>query len=181
MAEERDYCVYIHINKINNKKYVGITKKSPKKRWSKGIGYKQNIHFWNAIQKYGWDSFTHLIIRNNLPKACACTLEKILIKVYDTTNPNKGYNNSEGGESGRLGTKWTIESKLKSSKSHFRMFLNGPCSKTILQYDLNENLIKEWPSAMEVERSLGFNNANITRCASGKRKTAYKYIWKWKK
>lgn len=80
-----------------------------------------------------------------------------------------------------MGTKWTIESKLKSSKSHFRMFLNGPCSKTILQYDLNENLIKEWPSAMEVERSLGFNNANITRCASGKRKTAYKYIWKWKK
>ena len=34
---------------------------------------------------------------------------------------------------------------------------------------------------MEVERSLGFINTNIGRCASGKRKTAYKYIWKWKK
>lgn len=32
MAEERDYCVYIHINNNNNKKYVGITKRNPKKR-----------------------------------------------------------------------------------------------------------------------------------------------------
>ena len=35
------YCVYIHTNKINGKKYVGQTSRNPKYRWGKnGIGYK---------------------------------------------------------------------------------------------------------------------------------------------
>lgn len=178
MPEERCYCVYMHINNVNNKRYIGITSVNPKKRWSKGIGYKQNFHFWNSIQKYGWDSFNHLIIKSNLSKACACTLEKILIKFYNTTDPSKGYNRSEGGQSS---PKWTAQSKIKSSKSHLGMFVNGPCSKPILQYDLNGVIIKEWPSTMEIQRQLGFDNSTISKCACNKRKTAYKYIWKWKK
>lgn len=60
------YSIYIHLNKINDKKYIGITCKKPEIRWANGLGYKKQP-FWNAITKYGWDNFEHIIIKDNLP------------------------------------------------------------------------------------------------------------------
>lgn len=62
------------------------------------------------------------------------------------------------------------------SESHKGMFINGPCSKTIIQYSINGEFIKEWPSSMEIQRVLGYLNSNISRCCRGDRKTAYKFI-----
>lgn len=31
--KEKSYCIYIHINKINNKVYIGQTCQEPEKRW----------------------------------------------------------------------------------------------------------------------------------------------------
>ena len=53
-------------------------------------------------------------------------------------------------------------------------------SKTILQYDLQDNLIKEFPSIMQVYRELGFSDGNICDCCKGKFKTAYGYKWRYK-
>ena len=95
------YCVYMHTNKINNKKYVGQTCIKPEKRWNNGRGYKGNTYFYNAIQKYGWDNFDHEIITSNLTKEEADNFEKILIERLDLMNPDKGYNLKEGGSHGR--------------------------------------------------------------------------------
>ena len=63
------YTVYVHINKINHKKYIGITKQKPEDRWGKnGENYKESPHFYAAIQKYGWDNFEHIILKENLTK-----------------------------------------------------------------------------------------------------------------
>ena len=35
----KKYCVYMHINKINNKRYIGITFREPEQRLQKGYGY----------------------------------------------------------------------------------------------------------------------------------------------
>lgn len=57
------YYVYCHENKINHKRYVGITCTKPEKRWgTNGQRYKECPHFWHAIQKYGWDNFDHMIL-----------------------------------------------------------------------------------------------------------------------
>jgi predicted GIY-YIG superfamily endonuclease len=60
------YSVYIHINKSNNKKYIGITSQKPEKRWGNGKNYKKNTYIRRAIDKYGWDNFEHIILKTNL-------------------------------------------------------------------------------------------------------------------
>ena len=78
---EDRYIIYLHVNKINNKVYVGITKHSnPELRWR--CGYKNNSYFNHSIKKYGWDKFDHIVLFRNLPKEIACKLEhKDRIKV----------------------------------------------------------------------------------------------------
>lgn len=96
--EEKKYCVYKHTGP-NDKVYIGITcQYPPEKRWQNGNGYKQCSRFWNAIQKYGWDNFTHTILYNNLSFEDAVLKEKELISLYNSTDPECGYNISSGGE-----------------------------------------------------------------------------------
>lgn len=121
------YTVYQHINKINQKSYVGITKQKPENRWgNNGINYKSSPHFYAAIQKYGWDNFEHLILFENLSKEDAEKKEKELIKELDLQNPAKGYNIMEGGEITTMPPEICkiISEKLKGNKNG----LNHPCS-----------------------------------------------------
>lgn len=86
-----NFKVYMHIAP-NNKKYVGITQQKLYKRWQNGSAYHHNKHFTNAILKYGWDNFEHIVIAENLNKEDACKLEQKLIKKYKTNNRKYGYN-----------------------------------------------------------------------------------------
>ena len=77
------WCVYLHTNKINNKKYVGITSRNPLVRWNNGNGYTSNKHFFNSIKKYGWkNGFEHEILYVNLSEEQAEKIEKELISKF---------------------------------------------------------------------------------------------------
>lgn len=52
---KNNYCVYIHLNKINNKAYIGLTGQNPEKRWINGTHYKTCTHFNRAARKMGYD------------------------------------------------------------------------------------------------------------------------------
>ena len=93
----KKYTLYCHTNKINSKKYIGITcRENINIRWQKGKGYSTQI-FGKAIDKYGWDNFEHEILFENLDKDEAESKEIELIKKYNTTNRKLGYNISKGG------------------------------------------------------------------------------------
>lgn len=93
-----NFTVYRHTTP-SGKVYIGITRQNPIRRWRPdGSGYKENIHFWNAICCYGWDNITHEIIASGLTKDEACEMEIALIAEHDSMNPNKGYNGTIGGE-----------------------------------------------------------------------------------
>ena len=96
---EKTYCLYMHTNILNNKKYIGITSMDPpEKRWgTNGRRYEGSTHFYAAIQKYGWDNFKHEILFTNLTAEKASMLEQEYIFKYNTTNENYGYNIETGG------------------------------------------------------------------------------------
>lgn len=105
------YIVYKHINKINGKVYIGQTALNVERRWRNGKGYKTGV-FKKAIEKYGWDNFEHIIVRDKLSKEEANLLEVSLIRKYKELGIC--YNITDGGE-GACGYKHTEESKKKIS------------------------------------------------------------------
>ena len=92
------YTVYIHINKQNKKKYIGITSMSVKERWRNGYGYSDKLPIGRAIRKYGWNEFMHEILCENLSEGDAKNIEIELIKRLHTQNPKYGYNICAGGD-----------------------------------------------------------------------------------
>ena len=70
---------------------------NPNLRWANGYGYRESPRFFNAIQKYGWDNFWHIIIKRNMSITEASTMERYFIKIFRLQDPDYGYNISEGG------------------------------------------------------------------------------------
>lgn len=90
-----EYKVYVHVNKVNRKIYIGQTKQTLEQRYKNG--YEHCRHFWNAIQKYGWENFEHIILFENLSLDMANIIEEELIKKYNSTHRDNGYNMKSGG------------------------------------------------------------------------------------
>lgn len=111
---QRKYIVYCHTLISDGRKYIGITCNNPRKRWNYGNGYRKNKYFYRAIKKYGWDSFKHDILFEDLTKEEACQKEQELIREFKTTDNAFGFNLTSGGE-GTYGFKFSEESKKKMS------------------------------------------------------------------
>lgn len=117
--KERHYQVYIHINKINNKVYIGITGQSWQRR--RNNQYRNNKYFHAAILKYGKENFEHEVLEDGLTKEEAQQKEIELIAYFKSNNRAFGYNISAGGEvpNGCKGGHYqTKESKAKISAAH---------------------------------------------------------------
>lgn len=124
------YSVYIHIFP-NNKKYIGITSQTPKRRWRDGSGYKSQEMLTRAINKYGWENIKHIVLFENLTQEQAEQKEIELINKYKTNIRKYGYNIESGGNSARGYhlSKKTRErmSKSKTGKNNW-LYGNSKCS-----------------------------------------------------
>ena len=107
----KTFCVYLHTNQKNGKKYVGITCQKPENRFLNGKGYKKQ-YFGKAIRKYGWESFETKILFEGLSEPEAKEKEIELIAELETNNPLVGYNITIGGD-GTVGYHHTQEAKDK--------------------------------------------------------------------
>lgn len=95
--ENHLFLVYMHVNKVNGKVYVGLTHHiNPYKRWGySGESYQHSTKFINAIRKYGWDNFEHIVLcRTNRERAII--IEKTMIAYYKRLGIS--YNLCDGGE-----------------------------------------------------------------------------------
>lgn len=88
--------VYVRENIKNGKKYIGVTKRTLGERagndgWLYITG-TPNTPFAKAINKYGWKSFKSQVLFEFSDEETALDKEKELIKYYNTTDINFGYN-----------------------------------------------------------------------------------------
>lgn len=165
------YTVYMHKNKLNNKIYVGITsRKYPKDRWGKfGSGYK-NSYFGNAINKYGWDNFEHILLNTNINKDEAIKLEKEYIAKYNSNNPEFGYNLTSGGE-------LTEFNSIACEKIRVRALGRKATPETIeilRKSHLGNKLSKETISKMLLKR-VGFKHSEKSKQLMGEKALGGKF------
>jgi len=193
--QDKKYCVYMHTNKINDKKYIGITSmKKPEHRWRKdGKGYGSQKYFYKAILKYGFDKFKHEILYENLSKREACDVEIELINKCNTRNRDYGYNITAGGEGATglkpmLGKSQSDETKLKISKANkgrVRIDLtelnngNNHRGKLVYQFNNFGDLIGKYKSTREAERMTGIVHNLISASCTGKTLFGGGFIWSY--
>lgn len=116
------YIVYEHRHKNNGKRYIGQTlhQDNPNYRWNDGKGYVPCTRFYEEITKDGWDSFEHTVLFSDLNKRQADILEKTLIALYDTTNPEYGYNSTSGGDKGRKFSKEAKQNMIIAQNNRWK-------------------------------------------------------------
>lgn len=133
--------IYAHINKSNNKKYIGITKyNDPNIRWGQnGEGYIGSKFYESGISIYGWNNFEHIILGNDLTNIQAEQVEARLIQQLDTIK--NGYNESKGAiivqdEIADIIADNFIK-KLQQSKIDYKKNLKTEYKFESVSYDIN--------------------------------------------
>lgn len=191
----------------SGKVYIGQSKNIKKRFYQyRKLNCKTQTKLFNAIKKYGWDSFSKEIILTFgkfTPKTQQClnSREIYFIKKYNSVD--SGYNLMSGGKGGShsletrikigIGNKGKIvskETRLKQSSSlkgrkisdKNKEVVSKIKSKVILQFDKNMNFIKQWDSIRSANLGLNINKKStaITNNLKGRSKTAYGFIWKYK-
>ena len=181
------YTVYCHTNKHNGKKYVGVTSQSPYDRWQNGKHYNRHRRFWEDIERYGWEEFTHEILYTGLTEQEASYEEKRLIEKWDLTNPEYGYNTFNGGGIVKPSEKAKEKLSALNSGEHnpFYGCHHSEESKRIMRERSHKKAIecidtgKTFKSIREAERITGIGRSEIIKCCKGKHKTAGGYHWKY--
>jgi len=200
------FSVYKHVSP-SGKVYIGLTSQSPEDRWKRGKAYYQNKHFSSAINRYGWENFTHEIVCDGLSKEDACAKEKELIAQYKSNDRRFGYNNSTGGENPAEGVKMSDETKHKMSVAHrgkkqapdFGKKISNAkkgkpngregkvgkeCSQAGIVFQIDEltkNVVSVFYGYDEMNRMTGFAKTPVKEAVSGVRKRAYGYLWAYQK
>lgn len=72
------------------------------------------------------------------------------------------------------------EYNIKKDKSIWKKQCSNGSEKSVLQYDLKCNFIKEWNSVIEISKELGYNSGNLAACCRGATKTCMGFIWRYK-
>lgn len=158
---ERISGIYMIRNKLNEKIYIGQSA-DIYGRWVKHKNFlKNNTHHNKHLQaawnKYGEDNFEFSIVER-----CSCdkldSSETYWISYYSSYN--NGYNLDCGG-SGIRGYKHTKEELEKMRRVHN--------SLSVLQFDLEFNLLNEWTSITTASKQLGYSRDAIRcRCDNDK-------------
>jgi len=167
-----------------------------------------NIHLQSAYNKYGEENFVFEILEE-CEIYLMPSLEHYWCNMLNVHNREIGYNikpthpdnkpkniSEETRQKQRLSQLGKIRDRSAVEKTRIKLLgksrpkevmekivatrIKNNNYKKILQYDLNGNFIKEWRSAGEIKKTLGYLDCSIYRVCYNKLKTYKKYKWKFK-
>ena len=177
MTDEKKWKVYCHTNKANGKKYIGITSASLHKRFGiEGRGYAQSRYFWSAIEKYGWDSFSHDLLFDGLTKEEACAMEKKLIAEYRTRDRSKGYNIRSGGVDSHEFSPEGLAAQIAAHSGP-----ESPAAVPVVSFDLNGHRCMDFAYIKFAAEYYGISQSAINSALRGDNKTAAGYLFRYAK
>ena len=131
-------------------------------------GYCQVHLHKNSIEK---KYYVHRLVYEAFNGQISEGLQVNHINEVKTDNRLENLNLMTAKENMTWGT--AIERRAKKLK-------NGKKSKSVLQFTLDNILVKEYSSIQQVYRETGFSQGNICGCCNGKYKQMYGYKWKYK-
>lgn len=170
--------IYQIRNKVNSKVYIGSSN-NIKRRWQKHKALlrhnrHQNSHLQAAWNKYGEDNFVFSIVE-------LCSIDSLLDReqyFINTINPE--YNQTL--IAGKV--EMTTDRRRKLSCSITQAYKDGKMQrtiKTIYQYDLKGNYIREHASLGEASNALNIPLSNLSCAVNGKCNIAGGYVWRFYK
>ena len=119
------YSIYSAYCVVTKQRYIGFDSRWPKRQQThkRESQKNNNIKFYNAIKKYGWDNFVWEVIYQSLDgEYCLNVMEEFFINEFDSIK--NGYNIASGGRrgpilfgeaNGMFGKKHTDEIKQQNS------------------------------------------------------------------
>lgn len=142
---------------------------------------RQKISNSNKGRKYSQESKDKM---SNSQKGREFSLEtKSKIKKSKQNISQETKNKISEGNKGKIRSQ-KVKEKLSLIRQNISQNTKDKISKSlmksIIQYDLEGNFIKEWSSATEVKNVLRISNSDISSACKGRIKTAGKFIWKYK-
>lgn len=158
------------IGKCSNQ-YTSWETKRELKAGDNGSGYKfVNLsHHNNQKQKY-----IHRLVAQAFIEKPKCD-EYLTVNHKDGNKNNNDVNNLE----------WATQSENNQHAYDVlnkKTLKNNPkVSKVVIQYDLNDNKIKQYPSIREAERKTNINSSSISEVCRNIRSTAGGFKWKYQK
>ena len=159
IANQKEWMIYKHTNKINGKIYIGQTcQKFSERCGIDGWRYEKSAPiFWKAIKKYGWENFDHEIIEEHITTIeKANEREQYWIKYYDCCvldGKDKGYNADRGGGS------FSSEMRSIIAKENWK---NEEYRKIFCKPVICVNTQKIYPSLVEAAKEYNIDESGIS-------------------
>ena len=159
------------------KGYEGLYEVSDKGR-VKSVGYGKE-----RIMKLSRDKDGYLIVglcKNGEQKKCK--VHRIVAQTF-TPNPDnlpEVNHKDENKENNSVQNLEWCDRKYNYNYGTRIQRISEKHSKPVLQFTKDGEFVKEWKSARDVKITLNYSQGNISSCCTGKLKSAYNFIWKFK-